>query len=156
MFKSVQSDPRQGWSKAENLGYPLNTVFDDNDLQLNGTGIVGYMSAIRDGGYGEMDIYKLTFKQSVISPPNFFVKVRVMTTSGLPAKEAICTVTRKSTGELMGTLMSNTSTGIVNYSLPAGDYRIKIRSPKIGKADDDFEIKGDEAGNKKVLVYVLK
>ncbi|MEO5571786.1 MAG: hypothetical protein ABIT08_14735 [Bacteroidia bacterium] len=156
MFKSVLPDPRQGWSKAENLGYPVNSIYDDRDLQLNGTGIVGYISAIRDDGYGETDIYKVTFKQSVISPPCFFVKVRAMTASGLPAKEAICTVTRKSTGELMGTLIANTTTGIVNYSLPAGDYRIKIRSPKIGKADEDFEIKGDETGNKKVLVYILK
>ncbi|HKR04737.1 MAG TPA: hypothetical protein VJY62_08865 [Bacteroidia bacterium] len=156
MFKSVQPDPRQGWSKAENLGYPVNTVFDDNDLQLNGTGMVGYISAHRDDGYGETDIYKLTFKQSQINPPCVFVKIRVMSPSGLPVKEAICTVTRKSTGELLGTLMSNMSTGIVNYSLPAGDYRIKIRSPKIGKADEDFEVKGDEKGNKKVLVYVLK
>jgi hypothetical protein len=156
MFKSVMPDPRQGWSKAENLGYPVNSVYDDNDLQINGTGRVGYLSAIRDDGYGETDIYKITFKQSIIDPPCVFVKIRVMTTSGLPAKEAICTVTKKSTGELLGTLMSNTSTGIVNYSLPAGDYRIKIRSPKIGKADEDFEIKGDEVGGKKVLVYVLK
>ncbi|MEP7169935.1 MAG: hypothetical protein ABI855_11245 [Bacteroidota bacterium] len=156
MFKSVQADPRQGFSKAENLGYPINTVYDDNDLQLNGTGMVGYLSAIREDGYGERDIYKITLKQSLINPPCIFVKIRVMTTSGLAGKEAVCTVTRKSTGELMGTLMSNTATGIVNYSLPAGDYKIKIRSPKIGKADDDFEIKGDEKDGKKVLVYVLK
>src|SRR6185436_14264422 len=156
MFKSVQPDPRQGWSKAENLGYPSNTVYDDNDLQLNGTGMTGYISAIRDDGYGETDIYKVSFKQSLINPPYVFVKIRAMTPTGLPAKEAICTVTKKSTGELMGTLMANTSTGTVNYSLPAGDYRIKIRSPKIGKADDDFEVKGDEKGNKKILVYVLK
>ena len=156
MFKSVMPDPRQGWSNAVNMGYPVNTIYNDDDLQLNGTGMVGYISAIRDEGYGETDIYKITFKESVISPPSIFVKIRTFTTTGLPAKEAICTVTRKSTGELMGTLMTNASTGIVNYALPIGDYRIKIRSSKIGKADDDFEIKGDEAGNKKTLVYVLK
>ena len=156
MFKSMLPDPRQGWSKAENLGYPLNTVYDDNDLVLNGTGMVGYISATREGGFGETDIYKLTFKESLISPPSFFVKIRVLAPSGLPVKEAVCTVTRKSTGELLGTVMANSASGVVNYSLPVGDYRVKIRSPKIGKADEDFEVKGDEPGNKKVLVYVLK
>ena len=156
MFKSMMPDPRHGWTQAENLGYPINSVFDDDDLMLNGTGTVGYMSAMRDDGYGETDIYKLTFKQSLITPPCIFVKVRALTTSGIPAKEAICTITKKSTGETYGTVMVNGASGLANYSLPEGDYRIKIRSPKIGKADDDFSIKGDEAGNKKEMVYILK
>lgn len=156
MFKSVMPDPRQGWGKAVNIGYPLNTVFDDKDLQLNGTGKVGYISALRPGGFGETDIYKVTFKESLISPPSVFVKIKVLTQAGTPTKEAVCTIIKKSTGENLGTVMVNSSSGLANYSLPAGSYSVKIRSPKVGKVDEDIIIKGDEPGFEKDFTYTLK
>lgn len=156
MFKSYQADRSQSWTKAENIGYPLNTVYDDKDLQLNGTGMAGYISAIREGGIGETDIYKVTFTTSLVTPPSIAVSIKVLTQSGLPTHEAVCTIMKKSTGENLGTVMANTSSGQVNYALPVGDYRIRIRSPKVGKADEDITITGDEPGHKKQIVYTLK
>lgn len=156
LFKSYISDPRAGWSKAQNLGYPVNTVYDDKYITLNGTGKAGYVSAWREGGMGETDIYRIVLTESLVTPQPVFVKMRVATPSGLPAKDAICIITVRSTGEMVGTFIVNGSTGLVNLSLPAGNYRVKLRMPKVGKADEDFDINGDEPGNKKDILYVLK
>lgn len=50
------------WSPPKNAGYPINTVDDDFNLSLSTTGRYGYIAQFRkDEGYGERDIYRITF-----------------------------------------------------------------------------------------------
>ncbi|MEX1001294.1 MAG: OmpA family protein [Crocinitomicaceae bacterium] len=49
------------WQKPINLGPPLNTPDNDVQLVVAGNGRYGYMSSYREGGYGEKDIYRVTF-----------------------------------------------------------------------------------------------
>jgi len=57
---SLQDDGT--WSKPENLGYPLNTPDDDVFFVINASGKRGYFSSVRDGGFGDYDIYQVTFR----------------------------------------------------------------------------------------------
>ncbi len=51
------------WSKPENMGYPLNTVFDDfNFNPTTSDGKKGYYTSAKTDGYGESDIYQFTFE----------------------------------------------------------------------------------------------
>ena len=47
------------WSKPENLGYPINSVDDDVHFTLSVDGKEAYYSAVKTGGMGERDIYKI-------------------------------------------------------------------------------------------------
>lgn len=47
------------WSKPENLGYPLNSTFDDIYYTTTVDGFTGYLTSFRPGGYGEKDIYEI-------------------------------------------------------------------------------------------------
>jgi len=156
IFKSTLPDPRQGWTKAENIGYPINTVFDDKYFALDGTGKTAYVAALREGGFGDQDIYKVELKESLVMPQPIQVNIIAVNASGLPVRDAVCIVTVKSNGELIGTFNSNVLAGNISMSVPAGEYRIKIRSPKAGKVDDDITISGDESNFRKVLKYNLK
>jgi hypothetical protein len=156
LFKSHMADPRQGWSKAENLGFPVNTVFDDQSISINGTGKTAYISALRDDGAGELDIYRITFKNSLINPQPVFVKIYAFNAAGLPPRDGVCIVTVRATGEMVGSFNINPSTGMVALSLPPNIYRLKIRSPKSGMKDDDFEITGEESGLVKEIRYKLE
>ncbi len=52
------------WSVPRNAGYPINTVDDDFNVTLSTTGRYGYVSQFRlDEGYGERDIYRITFNE---------------------------------------------------------------------------------------------
>jgi outer membrane protein OmpA-like peptidoglycan-associated protein/tetratricopeptide (TPR) repeat protein len=45
------------WSKPENLGFPINTEFDENSLLVSPEGDIAFFASDRSGGYGGLDIY---------------------------------------------------------------------------------------------------
>lgn len=62
------SKKEQGtWSRPVNLGYPINTPYDDFFFAATASGKYAYISSNRDGGKGGFDLYKVTFW----GPPKF-------------------------------------------------------------------------------------
>jgi outer membrane protein OmpA-like peptidoglycan-associated protein len=59
IFKSVFENGK--WSKPINLGYPINGPDDDVFFVVAGSGSRAYFASSKTGGYGEQDIYKITF-----------------------------------------------------------------------------------------------
>ncbi|GAB4329771.1 MAG: hypothetical protein Kow00127_22100 [Bacteroidales bacterium] len=49
------------WQKPENMGYPVNTPSDDLFFTQGASGVRGYFSSNREGGYGGHDLYMITF-----------------------------------------------------------------------------------------------
>lgn len=49
------------WSEPQNLGYPVNGPDDDVFFVISGSGHHGYFASSKQGGYGDKDIYKITF-----------------------------------------------------------------------------------------------
>lgn len=45
------------WSRPENLGYPINTKYDENSLMVSPDGEIGFFASDREGGFGGLDIY---------------------------------------------------------------------------------------------------
>ncbi len=61
IFKTVYDSETGEWSKPENLGWPINTPDDDIYFVVTGDERYAYYSSYREDGYGEKDIYKITF-----------------------------------------------------------------------------------------------
>ncbi|HKL39429.1 MAG TPA: OmpA family protein [Cryomorphaceae bacterium] len=59
------------WKTPVNMGFPINTPDDDVFFSVAADGRTAYYSSDREGGYGEKDIYRLTFlgpeKQPVLN-----------------------------------------------------------------------------------------
>jgi flagellar motor protein MotB len=51
-------DAKGSWSKPVNIGYPVNTNKDEINLVINAKGNEAYISAERDKGYGNTDIFR--------------------------------------------------------------------------------------------------
>ncbi|MBT33336.1 MAG: hypothetical protein CMO01_27045 [Thalassobius sp.] len=57
IFRSRYIDSLQQWEEPENLGYPVNSVFDD--IYYTKYGRLSYFSSLRPGGNGGMDLYRV-------------------------------------------------------------------------------------------------
>lgn len=63
IFKSVKDDEGK-WGTPENLKSPINTPDDDIFYVQSADGKRGYFSSVRNGGYGEKDIYIINYETS--------------------------------------------------------------------------------------------
>jgi hypothetical protein len=52
LFKSVWDEETQAWSKPQNLGYPVNTPDDEQQIYVFADHRAAYVSAWRPGGLG--------------------------------------------------------------------------------------------------------
>lgn len=50
-------DDNGNWSRPENLGYPINTRYDENSLMVSPDGEIAFFASDRTGGFGDLDIY---------------------------------------------------------------------------------------------------
>ena len=53
-------DDAGNWSKPVNLGYPINTEYDENSLLVAANGELAYFASDRSGGFGGLDLYSFT------------------------------------------------------------------------------------------------
>ncbi len=61
IFKAEYDAELDEWSTPVNIGYPINTADDDVYFVVSGNERYAYYSSVREGGYGEKDIYQITF-----------------------------------------------------------------------------------------------
>ena len=67
LFKSEFSETLKSWTKPKNLGYPVNTSYDDFTITFVKNGRYAYKSDIRNDSQGMRDIYRLTFHDAMPS-----------------------------------------------------------------------------------------
>jgi outer membrane protein OmpA-like peptidoglycan-associated protein len=64
IFMSTQDDDGN-WSKPVNLGYPINTAYDENSLLVAANGEIAFFASDRAGGYGGLDLYSFIMPESI-------------------------------------------------------------------------------------------
>lgn len=107
------------WGKAVNLGYPINTVNDENSLLVDANGKLAYFASEREGGFGGLDIYQFELPETMrperityVKGYTFNAKTKdaLETSFELIDLETQQTVTKafsNSAGEFLVTLTSN-------------------------------------------------
>jgi outer membrane protein OmpA-like peptidoglycan-associated protein len=86
IFKSVYNAESKSWSKPVNLGYPVNTADDDVFFVLSASGKHGYYSSFSTTGFGEKDIFMISF----LGPPKEMVldnEDNLLANNAAPVKE---------------------------------------------------------------------
>jgi len=138
------------WGEPINLGYPINTPYDDLFYSATASGRYAYIASNRDGGKGGLDIYRVTY-WGADKPMTSDVQDQLMASIAKPESDntvaepiiveeksltvfkgkVIDAITKKpieaaieiilnETGKIYTSFHSNSATGKFLLSLPAG------------------------------------
>jgi len=138
------------WTKPVNMGYPINTPYDDFFFASTANGKFAYISSNRAGGKGGYDIYKVTFWGPEKSPitdvedyllasiampmkdaqveatvdvnKKSFTVFKGITIDAMTKKpvEAMIEITDNTTGKIIETFTTNSATGKFIITLASG------------------------------------
>ena len=127
IFKSVCENGI--WSTPENIGYPINTPDDDLFFVLAASGIRGYYASVKDGGFGDLDIYVINF---IDEKPIVYVTILKGTITDAITNqpvEADIEIIDNEKNESVAKFNSNSATGNYLVSLPSGkNYGIAVNA----------------------------
>ncbi|MBK8874928.1 MAG: tetratricopeptide repeat protein [Bacteroidetes bacterium] len=154
IFMTSQPDPAQAWSKPVNVGYPLNTTDDDLYFTLSANARTGYVSGLKPGGMGDLDIWYFNMKDPLVRNAGSLYRASILSAQGLPAKDAMVSIVKEATGQVLAIMEANGPAAEIFMLLPAGKYKLKARSPKLGRLEQDIVITGEEG--EKGIRQILK
>ena len=80
--------PKNIWSKAINLGYPINTIENEGSLVVAADGKTAYYASDRSDSRGGLDLYSFELRNDIRPAKTLWVKGKVFdkkTTKGLPS-----------------------------------------------------------------------
>lgn len=129
IFKAEMDEVTKQYANPKNVGYPINTPEDNYNFRLSSNGHFGYMAALRDGGLGDMDIYRITFND--VDPQYSVVKGNIISadsTKKLNYSDLFITVTNNKSQEVVGTYLPNPNSGTYVMVLSPGTYDINIEA----------------------------
>lgn len=125
IFKSKYNPQTQKFENAVNIGYPLNTPEDNVQFSLAGNNRDGYISAYRKEGYGDLDIYKVTF-HDVEAPLTAYKGVVSTNDSTIKEFNASVRLINAKTQEEIEWKEINPKTKRFVFALEPGKYTIEI------------------------------
>lgn len=127
IFRADWDESSGNWTGIRNIGYPLNTTEDDMNLRLSETGRYGYIAAVREGGLGDLDIYRVTFAD--IEPAYTVIKGNISSvdsTQKVIYSDVFITVTDTKTQEIIGNYIPNPNSGRYVIIVPPGSYTMDV------------------------------
>lgn len=142
LFKTSWNPDDNTWSEPENLGYPLNTPYDDRVISFGSNGKHAYVSQVLPEGYGDYDIYRVTFEEVEINPAVFKVSILDQTTVKPVTSSYVVTIYDANDNRL-GEYQSNDgkplpivfNPGIYYIEIESDDYTLKREVIKVLESD---------------------
>jgi outer membrane protein OmpA-like peptidoglycan-associated protein/Tol biopolymer transport system component len=118
--------PKAAWSVPENLGYPLNTIYDEGTLFIAADAKTAYYASDRSDSKGGMDIYSFELPENIRPNRTLWVKGQVFdkkTTKGLPSSVELIDLGTK---QVMSEVQTD-ERGNYLITLPVGkDYAFNV------------------------------
>jgi hypothetical protein len=139
IFKTQLMEDGINFGPAANVGYPVNTPGDDKNLCMNEKGRYGYFSTIRKDSQGDLDIYRVTFKEveseltvvkGTVKSANPAAKLPPVTIEVIDAKS----------NDTYGQYKANPNTGKYVVILPPGSYYLQVDAPGFKSFSENIQI----------------
>ena len=125
LFIATRDKESKVWNPPTNMGFPVNTPDDDLSICYAANSRYAYIGSRRDGGFGDLDIYRLIFKD--VKPEYTLLSGTISNQdSSMISVKVLIEVFDLYTGKLYGSYLMNRKTGRYHVILPPGDYRMEI------------------------------
>lgn len=157
LFKSVYNPETNTWSKAQNLGYPINGFSDDRSISLTPDMRAGYISSFRPGGFGDLDIYRIRFNENEQIVRIITGRVCLGDTANKPSSTIATIIAKNKTNQEEYTFVPNPKNGKYVIALGAGVYHVTVRSDGYSEQEEDITLSDiGKVEMEKNKNYVLK
>jgi outer membrane protein OmpA-like peptidoglycan-associated protein len=130
-----------GWSSPLNLGYPINSRFDDEGLIVNARGTKAMFSTNRLGGNGR-DIHEFDLHAGVQPNPVSYVQGIIRDAETLGPITAAVELIELNSARVIMSARSDTQSGDFLICLPVGqDYALNVNKEKYLFHSENFSLK---------------
>lgn len=117
------------WTKAQNLGYPVNTNGHEQGLIIDRTGRTAYMASSREEGKG-MDLYTFTLDESMRPDPATYIYGKIVNGETHEPVSAMVRLTGLERGESFEIRLQAGPGGEFFVTLPSGSgYAFHVAEP---------------------------
>jgi len=141
IFVSYFDLTKKEWSKPTNVGYPLNTAYDNIAISFSKNKKYAYVATHKKDSYGDLDIYKVTFIDA--TPSYTVLKGHVLDKDSITIKAPLTLeIFEEETEELFGIYRVNQTNGNFLMALPPNKYVIKIEFGEQGLFQQSLVIDG--------------
>ncbi len=159
IFKATWDKQNNTFSEAVNIGYPINTPDDERTISFTKSGRYAYTSAFRKDGNGDMDLYRIVFKDvqaayTVLKGNVSFSDAQASDTSDNSMKNlhnVKIIIKDKKTDAVYGKYIPNTISDNFVIILTAGTYSMHIEAPEYTEQDIDIAIPEREAQQRELI-----
>lgn len=156
IFTANWNDSLKKWTGIKNFGYPINTPDDDRNLRLSQDGRHGYIASLKEGGFGDLDIYRVDFNDV---EPNLTLRLgKIMaadSTKKLNYANVFITVTDNATNEIFGNYIPNPTSGKYVIILPAGEYTLTAESDEAGVYEEKIAVLEYVSGRQEIYKNIV-
>lgn len=137
IFKCTRPDVSSPWSKPENLGYPINSTYDDVLFVPDTVGKYASYCSNRKGTVFEL----IQVRMPEGNPPPSVIKGGFSVADSLGSREAILSVYNSNTGEIAGVYRTNPQTGLYLMILASGTkYDLTVSADGYPDLNSSFEV----------------
>lgn len=137
--------------EVSNMGYPINTPYDDFGLIYNKSKRVGFFSSNRPGGKGKDDIYRFTY-----SKPDFQLKLMVIDSETKQAVKKAKIKLYDSKSKLLQEVETDESGTYITPIDMDASFSVAATCPKYFDQAQPFDTKGVKGFEKLVEVPMFK
>jgi flagellar motor protein MotB len=137
--------PDGNWGPAVNLGYPINTVKDENSLLVGPDGTIAYFASNREGGFGGLDVYQFEMPKDIRPEKITYTKGKIFNAKTKEPLEANFELVDLDNSQTVTQSFSDAN-GLFFVTLTANkNYLVNVNKPGFLFYSDNFSLKGKEA-----------
>ena len=137
IFKAEWDQENRKWSKLMNIGYPLNNTSDNMCISFTKSGRHAYVSMFLDDGFGDLDIYRVTFND--IEPPYTILKLEILNSDSSPLidKDVLYVEVKESGSDrYIGKYLPCKKSGYYTIILLPGIFDLDIKTDELTYFED--------------------